>query len=99
MDGNLVGFRMDLVALKTLAADRLECFKAYIKCNFCDLNFAAGQPGGGVRRKMQAGGGCGSLRAVLRKHRLVPLAVERLVGSLNIGRQRDVPQAVKRLAK
>src|ERR1700722_1490640 len=48
---------------------------------------------------MQAGCRSRYSIALLRIHRLIPIMVERLVCAFDVGRQRDVPQAIQRFVE
>lgn len=94
--GNLVGFAMDLVVFDAVGVDGLERAETDFQSELGDFDAAVAEAGHDRGAEMQAGGGRGGGDGVAGENRLVALAVERLIGAANIGRQGHVTEAFER---
>src|SRR5208282_5378136 len=97
--GNHVAFLVDGVLFQTLAANPLESPQSDVESDLRDFHSPFAQPLQDLRSKVQARCGRCDGRSLARVDRLVALAVERLIGALDVRRQRYMPQAAEQFVK
>ena len=86
---------MDFVLLNNLDPDGLECAEANVQCDLGDFNATGSNAVENLGCEMQPGGGSCDRTKRLGVNRLVLLAVEGGVGAINVGREWNVPDALK----
>ena len=94
--GNFVGLGVNFVIFEALGADGREGAEADLERDFCYFDAPTAHASENFRREMQTRCGRCDSTSLLRVNGLVALAVERLVGALDIGRERDVAEAIDR---
>src|SRR2546426_8627139 len=82
------------MAFDVFAADGLEGSQSHLQGDFADFNAPRAQPVENRRREVQAGSWSGHGAAPAGKDRLVAFAVGRFIGAVDVGRQRNVAQAL-----
>src|SRR6185437_727005 len=82
------------MVFQAFRANGLERAETNIERNFADFDSAPAQFVQYFRGEMQTRGRRGYCTSALRKNRLVPLAIRRLVFTPNVRRQRHMSQAV-----
>ena len=93
--GQGVALAVEMDVGDALDAERRECAQANVQGQARDLNTLGGDLVLEFGRKVQAGGGRGYGSAFARVNGLVALAIILLIAAVNVGRQRDVADAIE----
>src|SRR5271165_7042573 len=90
--GERVAFRVKVDILHALHANRLKCPQSHVQSDVRDAHAMSANSVDDLRREMQARRWSRHRSALLRVDRLVALAVSLHIGTMNVRRQRDMPQ-------
>src|SRR6516162_7725125 len=93
--GDRIRLAMDLMLLDHFDPDRLERSETDVQRHFRDSDAAGADAIKNRRREVQSSGGSSNRSERLGINRLVLLAVEQRVGTVDVGRKRYVPDALQ----